>query len=369
MGKLFTLMALCVGIICCNAQSLESIKNNSAYLYGEGWGKTVDEADNNALNDLISKINVHVVGQTSQSEMESASQSGVDTRSQFSSTVKTYSNATLRNTEKTIISSAPKAHVARWIRRADVNKIFEERKEKIRQYVVSAIDAEKNSKIDIALRDFYWAFTLLRSLQSPGSMHYTLPGGSDVLLATWLPHRMEEIMENISVTAGERDGDDIPITFSYRNKPLNEISYSYYDGKDWSPLYTARGGKGMLELVKGYSASNYQVRIDYEYRNDAGIDDEVNSVLASITATPLQNTLRTSVQSVNSVSTTQSDNSVSPTQAVVPPVVNNNTTENPNKQNNKLTSPISIEALRKKVKKKPTRNLQTNPATILLKRR
>ena len=87
------------------AQSWEAIKGSNAYLWGEGWGTSVAEADKQALNDLISKISLQVSGNVSHNETETVTNAGVETNSTFSSVVNTYSSATLTNTEKVIIEN------------------------------------------------------------------------------------------------------------------------------------------------------------------------------------------------------------------------------------------------------------------------
>ena len=42
------------------AQTWEQVKGNGKYLYGEGWGNTIDEADQQAIGALVGKIAIHV---------------------------------------------------------------------------------------------------------------------------------------------------------------------------------------------------------------------------------------------------------------------------------------------------------------------
>ena len=84
------------------AQDWERVKANPENLWGEGWGVTVNDADNNALNDLISKISVQVSGNTKQHDSEEVTNEGVDTHTSFQSVINTYSQATLTNTERFI---------------------------------------------------------------------------------------------------------------------------------------------------------------------------------------------------------------------------------------------------------------------------
>ena len=65
------------------AQSWESIKADTAYLYGEGFGSTVAEADQFALNDLISKISLQVTSNTTSEMQETIVNDKLDSKESF----------------------------------------------------------------------------------------------------------------------------------------------------------------------------------------------------------------------------------------------------------------------------------------------
>ena len=188
--SLFVLLFAAISVF---SQNWEAVKSNPAYMYGEGWGATVAEADEQALSDLISKISVSVTGDVSHEEIEKASNDGINGESVFRSSVRTYSQATLTNTQKIVIKNEPDAHVGRWIRRTEIDKIFEGRKHKIRDYVVSAINAEEKGKLDIALKDYYWALCLVKSLRYPSEMSYETDDGENVLLVNWIPRQLNDV--------------------------------------------------------------------------------------------------------------------------------------------------------------------------------
>lgn len=271
------------------AQSWEAIKGSNAYLWGEGWGTTVAEADKQALNDLISKISLQVSGNISHNETETVTNAGVETNSTFSSVVNTYSSATLTNTEKVILENEPDAHVGRWIKRSEIAKIFEGRKYKITDYISSALKAETQGKIDIALKDLYWALALTKTLQDPNEYRYVNEDGDSFLAVTWIPHHINEIFDNLKVDVLKRTGDDLELRITYQGKPVNSIDYTYFDGRDWSNIYSAKDGLGVLELAPGSQNLYYQLKFEYEYRGEAHIDREVESVLNSISSTPMRN--------------------------------------------------------------------------------
>lgn len=274
-------------------ESWETVKNSSAYIYGEGWGTSVAEADRQAVADLISKISLTVSTNIIHDETEIADESGISSTSSFQSAITTYSQATLNNTEKVILENEPDAHVGRWIKRSEIEKIFESRKAKILDYVSSAVKAEEQGKIDVALKDFYWALSLLKSLQHPNELEYETDDEERVMLSTWIPRRLNDIFGKLSVSVASRQGDDVEIRFHYDGKPLPSIDYAYFDGRDWSNIYSAKDGVGTLELAPGNQSSHYQLRFEYEYRSEAHIDRDVESVLEAMGGTPMRGAYQT----------------------------------------------------------------------------
>ena len=288
--KIFLLFfTIVLNILPVYSQNWENIKSNSSYVYGLGKGSTVAEADSEALRDLMSKISLHTSGSINQNEFWFSNDGKSGTTSEFSIVFNTYSQATLNNTEKIILKNEPNAEVGRWIKRSDIEKIFESRKFKILDYVASAEKAESKGKIDIALKDYYWALELLKSLQDPTEVSYSTADGDNVLLQSWIPQQMNEILKNIKVSIVKREGDEVNLLFTYKKKPVNSIDYSYFDGRDWSNLYSAKDGIGVMELAPGNQSSTYSIRIEYEYRGESHVDREVESVIKVVPGTPMRN--------------------------------------------------------------------------------
>lgn len=272
------------------AQSWESVKTSSDYLWGEGWGSSVAEADQQALRDLISKISVHVSGDFKIEEEETTTNGSLEAQTRVSNVVNTYSQATLTNTERLIVENEPDAHVGRWVKRTEVNRIFESRKAKVKDLVDAALRAETAGKVDFALKDYYWALTLLKSLQHPNEVKYTTDeDGKEHLLMTWIPERMNLVFADVAAQVIGRNGDDVDLQFTYKGKPVNSLDYTYFDGRDWSNIYSAKNGQGVLELAQGNVSTSYQVKLEYEFRGEAHIDKELESVLAVVKSTPMRN--------------------------------------------------------------------------------
>lgn len=270
------------------AQSWESVKNSHEYLCGEGWGNTVDEADRQALGALISKIAVNVSSSSSSNDKSTVTNGELNEVSQFSSSVNTYAQATLTNTERVIIKNEPDAHVGRWIKRSEIEKIFTSRIAKAKDLVSLAQKAEAKGKADDALRNYYWSLTLLKSLQRPNDVTYTDEEGQSHLLMTWIPQKMNEVFDNLEAKVVGRANDDVELFIAYKGKPVNSVDYTYFDGRGWSNIYSAKDGRGVLELASGNQSTTFQMKYEFEYRGQAQIDREIESVLSVVKSTPMR---------------------------------------------------------------------------------
>jgi hypothetical protein len=303
--RLLTLLISCFTVLSTFAQSWEAVKSSKEYLYGEGWGTTVAEADQQALNDLISKISLQVSGHSSQTEEERVDNNGLTAESSFQSVVQTYSSATLTNTEKVIIKNEPDAHVGRWMKRTEVDLIFESRKNKIADYITSGLEAEKRGKVDVALKYLYWALTLTRTLRYPNSYQYDDDEGTTFLAITTLPRLINEIFDQLQISVVASRDNVVELAISYKGRPVTSVDYAYFDGRDWSNLYAAKDGKGILELAPGHSPESYQMKIEYEYRGEMQQDREVESALACIKGTSMRNAYKNVANTSTSSSRSQ----------------------------------------------------------------
>lgn len=266
----------------------EQMKANAEYICGEGWGDTYNSADQAALADLISKISLNISNSFEIKEEEFNTNSSFDSKTAITSVMNSYAQATLTNTFNLVISNTPQPHVLRYIRKSEVNKIFDERKEKVFDYVRSAMRAEEKAKIDDALRNYYWAFAMVRSLQYPNSVKMTIDGVQR-LLVTWIPQQIEEIMSNLSTKIASKDGNEINLFIKYKGEPVTSLDYTYFDGQTWSNLYSAKDGMGIVELRPGVEINSLQLKYEYEYADQCQIDKELESVMQLFKGTSFKN--------------------------------------------------------------------------------
>jgi hypothetical protein len=279
---LFALVALTA-----SAQTWEQVRDSEDYIYGEGWGSTVTEADKQALANLIGKIATNVQGESHSSLKTQNSNGQLNEESQFSQTVSTYSQATLTNTQQKVLKNEPDAYVVRWIKKSEIEKIFEARKRKALDLIETAVRAEKKGKVDDVLRNYYWALTLLKSLQYPNEVTYTDEDGKEHVCTNWCKEKIDDNFYELKTIYDSREGNDIRLAITYKGKPVNSVDYKFWDGQTWSAVYSAKDGWGVLELAPGFDGTQVQMKYEYEYAGEAKIDNEVEMVLNAVKGTPM----------------------------------------------------------------------------------
>ena len=253
-----------------SAITVSEIKQN--YMYGMGKSSTLQKADKQAINDLISQISIQV-----ESNFTNIMEEEDGNLHEFTqSIVKTYSNSTLHNAERKVLEENGKTIVYRYIKKSDMNKIFANREKKILDYTTSAVYAEQELRIADALRNYYWALVLLRSHPAHDEIKYTF-GNREQLLITTLPERIERIFADVDITVSEVANKVLTLNLSYQNLPLQNLEYDYWTGDARSRMHSARNGIGTAELQQDFT--NLKLRIEYIYQNKSRMDIELWQVL------------------------------------------------------------------------------------------
>ncbi|MDA3819862.1 MAG: LPP20 family lipoprotein [Candidatus Delongbacteria bacterium] len=286
---LFIAFVLCVSGTF--AQSVDDIKNNRMYLWGEGNGVTLNEADKNALSMLINQISVDV---ESKFELEKTENDAGQISEQVISIVNTYSSASLHNTERIVVNQEPAAKVLRYIKRTDVSKIFKNRELKIKEFCDYAHHALEEVRISDAIKYYYWAHVLLRSHPDQSKITYMDNMGKEHLLCIWLPRRIKQILSGIDINIKnkevQKDHAVYKLYITYKDKPVEKFVYQYWTGQDYTNLIEASDGLGIAEFfgkdAKGME--KIQIKTEYIFKNESLYDKELNTVMEKIPDIPIK---------------------------------------------------------------------------------
>ena len=263
------------------AQGVDGIKRNSSYLYGEGGGATLQAAKEAALADLIQKISVTVHSDFTSKERELNQDGNVTSDAEYQSIIRSYSTATLTNVKTIVLKPEPDASVFLYIAKSEIDRIFESRVAKAKEFVGNADEALKNGQIDDALRYYYWSYCLVKSLRYPNEAKIFVDGQERSLLA-WLPTRIDDVMGKVKVQSRRTADNTYEITATYDGRPVRSMDYTYFDGVDNSPVYSILDGKGLVELRPGMAMDAVQLELEYEFRGLSRNDSEVEAVVGAM---------------------------------------------------------------------------------------
>lgn len=263
------------------AQGVDGIKRNSSYLYGEGGGVTLQAAKEAALADLIQKISVTVHSDFTSKERELNQDGNVTSDAEYQSIIRSYSTATLTNVKTIVLKPEPDASAFLYIAKSEIDRIFESRVAKAKEFVGNADEALKNGQIDDALRYYYWSYCLVKSLRYPNEAKIFVDGQERSLLA-WLPTRIDDVMGKVKVQSRRTADNTYEITATYDGRPVRSMDYTYFDGVDNSPVYSILDGKGLVELRPGMAMDAVQLKLEYEFRGLSRNDSEVEAVVGAM---------------------------------------------------------------------------------------
>ena len=222
------------------AQSAASIRKDNSYIYAEGTAATSTAADSLALDALVGKL-----AQTAELPYS------LEIRKRL---MHTYLGDIKRECGMISSNGRGKASVMRYIQRSDVGRIFDGRRRKVKEMLHIASTADRKCQMDVALRYYSWAETLMRSLPSP-----------DVVEIAKAKSKREEILKGLNVAFDRQDIYDkgiVELTFTFDGKPVKNIDYKFFDGKVWSKVLSAKDGKGFVEVRPSSKIDQY--RIKYE---------------------------------------------------------------------------------------------------------
>lgn len=230
---------------------------------------------------MIQKISVTVHSDFTSKERELNQDGNVTSDAEYQSIIRSYSTATLTNVKTIVLKPEPDASVFLYIAKSEIDRIFESRVAKAKEFVGNADEALKNGQIDDALRYYYWSYCLVKSLRYPNEAKIFVDGQERSLLA-WLPTRIDDVMGKVKVQSRRTADNTYEIIATYDGRPVRSMDYTYFDGVDNSPVYSILDGKGLVELRPGMAMDAVQLKLEYEFRGLSRNDSEVEAVVGAM---------------------------------------------------------------------------------------
>jgi hypothetical protein len=266
------------------AQTAEDIKSSSVYLWGEGKGNTLREADKRALKDLISQISLQVES----SFHHILTEEEADVKEYTELVLNTYSATTLNQALRKVDERGGKTIVLRYIELENIQELFKMRRLKLLDYFDSAQAAESDYRIGDALKYNYWALVLLRSHPDVNTMKATIKNGREVLLISHLPQKINSILDALDFSVQkviydkQNQEKTILLDLFYERNPVTNLDYIYYTGNSWTNrLSSCKDGLGIVELfgISSEALDDIRLKIEYRYESKSKIDNELKEVI------------------------------------------------------------------------------------------
>lgn len=278
MKKILATLIFLAGSFDISAQTVEEIKNNPSVFWAEGIGSSLQDADQMALAEISHQISVEVSANISRLSHNNGGEHEVIQRTEIS----TNSNAIFNNIEMRVLSEKPQFRVIRWISKNEIQKQQEDRHIKLQEMVRVANAALQSKQISDAIRYYYWAYSLLCTLPQQSTIKIEDEHYDKQVAKIWIPNRLKSIFNKLKCTIVGKSSDginDYDVIFSYDDKPIANIDYTYFDGTDWSPVCSAIDGKSVVELRPSYMPEQLIVRFEYKFIGEARSDREVEKII------------------------------------------------------------------------------------------
>lgn len=274
---LLSFLCLCFPVISFS-QTYDEIKSRpDIYICGEGFGTSAKDADKMALAEVSDQIVVSVSSDFKIDDSKIVNGDQEVRNRMIKSVVSTYSQATLTSCSKLILENGPKTYrILRYIRKTEVERTFKGREEKVKEMVRIAETAEKELKLDVALKYYYWSSLLTETLQRPSELYY-----EGRQLSVWIPSHISEILDNITFSFDGYSSADKTLgrlKTLYKGKKVTSLDYTYWDGIGWSYLSAVKDGLGPLEFRADAAVSSINVKIEYLYDNEVHVDNDIKMV-------------------------------------------------------------------------------------------
>lgn len=261
--RALTLTILAIFTMYSYAQSIDEIKKNSNYIWGEGNGTTMSDAEGEALRQMSVQISVSVYNSSYDEESND--------NSVQKAVLQSVSSAKFTNVQMRVLEEEPNAKVFCFMSRSEVKKMFEKRANHIVNMVDAGKTAESRMMIDEALRNYYWALVLAKTTPEPVEIEFNDKKGEATSL---LPIKIKSVLAMINASVDEiQDGKNLILGFTYNGKPVSSLNFKYNDGQSIVGPIVARDGIGEASMASIPADGKLHLTYELRFRNEVDPTD------------------------------------------------------------------------------------------------
>lgn len=261
--RALTLTILAIFTMYSHAQSIDEINKNSNYIWGEGNGTTMSDAEGEALRQMSVQISVSVYNSSYDEESND--------NSVQKAVLQSVSSAKFTNVQMRVLEEEPNAKVFCFMSRSEVKKMFDKRASHITNMVDAGKTAESRMMIDEALRNYYWALVLAKTTPEPVEIEFNDKKGEATSL---LPIKIKSVLAMINASVDEiQDGKNLILGFTYNGKPVSSLNFKYNDGQSIVGPIVARDGIGEASMASIPADGKLHLTYELRFRNEVDPTD------------------------------------------------------------------------------------------------
>ncbi|MEA3287011.1 MAG: hypothetical protein U9Q77_06515, partial [Candidatus Marinimicrobia bacterium] len=258
----------------------KTIEASSNYYWGNATASARTEARASAEQELLSKIQVTLNYKFESIVTETNAE--LDERVMISS--QSYTNLLLKGLNYMDSKRFFKWNAFVYIHKDSVAAAFKIRRKKLEDYSELAGSALAEANIGEALRLYYWGYLLGKTYPDQISMRALDGSRKNIDAALGFQTAVKTILHRIAVRPGVcyQDGDVImvPLFFTYADKPINNLLFSYYSGMGMD-YGLVEAGQLELPLYDNPTMAKRKLTLNYEYLYENEMDDASETLILS----------------------------------------------------------------------------------------
>lgn len=241
---------------------IEKIKANESMYWGDACSQNDNESTSNAIDQLLSKIAINVQSEFTSKVSESITDNEGKYKEEVEGIVKTYSSASLKNLRTKKEPRDCGIYVFKYIEKSEVNKIFDTRKQLVKDIFDKASSYEDDNRFASALKYYYYSLILLNSIPEQRLEHkgFNLYLESSDRISNIMSSSTFEVIADELITDKERE---ISLAVYVNGKKAETLDISYWDGNNQIST-KSQDGTAIINLY-GSSTQFKSLRINVKY--------------------------------------------------------------------------------------------------------
>ena len=288
-------LILAVSVVSLNAQSknkkfdVQSIKSDTTYYWGES---AVFDEEADAMEASMNNLFVNIANNYKASAIYLSDE---DQKTQLKKIIATFSfRIEEKITQHPVVYDFENEEYSYlvYIKRSDFREICNARKKYIERLAMRGYESEEdeNLKLEDALKSYYWGMMLCVAHPYGNSLKINI-NGENVDAYLWFRDRIDDVLSSFNFNIARENAivkDDKGLTVglnvtSSKGMDVSNLQFDYYNGQKYITT-KVNDGKSFI-FLNNYDKTGLdkiKIKIDYEFKSSAQIDQDINKILNEI---------------------------------------------------------------------------------------